>query len=223
MSPKHYYTLMTSLPYLPPMEKARALPISWIQLQKRRTLLDEEDSLMVDALQRLLAWYYHPSTERSIQIIGRYESFIAQTEQHPKIQDIVTDIFKQRTIIAAFRMKYAGLHFSDTQKMWGLQEDKLMIERFWDDEDFKLSYKYPWVKALKRFFIEDNPKGLIAFLMQFIWEKADGLKQEHPFSLDAYVAYLIQWSTLEKWLTFESQKATEHFDHLLTEACYAYK
>jgi len=223
MHPKHYYTLMTTLPYLPPIEKAKELPISWIQLQKRKTLLNDEDSRMVDSLQRLMAWYYHPSTMRSKQIVSMYEVFISQTNEHPKIQNTVTEIFKQRTIVAAFRMKYAGIHFSETEKIWGLQEDKFMIEQFWEEEDFKLSYKYPWVTEVKRFFIEDKPFDLIRFLLDLIWKHAEELKSEHPFSLDAYVAYLIQWATLQKWLTFEAEKAVERFDHLLTEACHAYK
>jgi len=223
MSTKQYYTLISSLPHLLPMEKSKELPISWIQLQKRRTLLEEEDSQMVDSLQQLLAWYYHPSTQRDSLIIQRYESFMTQTKEHPKIQDIVTEIFKQRTVVAAFRMKYTHIHFSNHQQIWGLQEDKHMIEHFWDEDDFKLSYKYPWVKEVKRFFMEDNPLGLTESLMRSIWKKADILKFEHPFSLDAYVAYLIQWATLQKWLTFEPKKAALHFDHLLLEACHDYK
>lgn len=223
MMQKKYYTLITSLPHLPPLEQAKILPISWLQLQKRVSMLEEEDILLVEQIQKLFAWYYHPSSTRNHKILQLYKELIQKTTHHPQIQQIITNILNQRTIVAAFRMKYANMHFTQSEEAWGIQKEKETIERYWDQDDFKLGYKYPWVNEVNKLFTQNDPYGLTKLLMGLIYQQAEELKEADPFTLEAFIAYLIQWANLQKWLSYEAKKATQRFDNLISEAHREYQ
>jgi hypothetical protein len=223
MIQKKYYTLMASLPHLPPLEQATTLPISWLQLQKRVSMLEEEDALLVEQIQKLFAWYYHPSSTRNHKIIQLYKELMHNSASHPHIQQIITDILNQRTIVTAFRMKYADMHFTQSEEAWGIQKDRATIERHWDQDDFKLGYEYPWVNEVKKLFTQNDPYGLTKLLMGLIYKKAEELKAKDPFTLEAFIAYLIQWANLQKWLSYEAKKATQRFDNLILEAHREYQ
>jgi len=223
MMQKKYYTLMSSLPHLPPLEQAKTLPISWLLLQKRISMLEEKDLFLVEQVQKLFAWYYHPSSTRNHEIIKLYKEIMQSTNHHPHIQQIITDILNQRTIVTAFRMKYANMHFMQNEEVWGIQKDRATIERHWDQDDFKLGYAYPWVNEVKNLFAQNDPYGLTKLLMGLIYQKAEELKVKDPFALEAFIAYLIQWANLQKWLSYEAKKATQRFDNLISEAHREYQ
>lgn len=223
MMQKKYYTLMSSLPHLPRLEQAKILPISWLQLQKRISMLEEDDATLVDQVQKLFAWYYHPSGTRNHEIVQLYKELMQSTAPHPHIQQIITDILNQRTIVTAFRMKYANMHFTQNEEVWGIQKDRATIERHWDQDDFKLGYTYPWVNEVKNLFAQNDPYGLTKLLMELIYQKAEELKVKDPFALEAFMAYLIQWANLQKWLSYEAKKATQRFDNLISEAHREYQ
>ena len=222
MGAERYYTLMSSLPHLPKLDQVQQLPISWIQLQKRKTLLEENERELVEEIQKLMAWFYHPSTTKSRQIVQLYHEVSRKCAAYPVSRKLIADIFQQRTIVSAFRMKALHRNRAKLESDWGVGEDVRMIENAWDAEDFNLSTKYPWVKTFKRHFDNDNPLEMTKFLMERTYGLAQKVIFAHPFTFDAYIAYLTQWALLQKWLTYDARKAAFRFENLIQKETYAY-
>ncbi|MCH9740997.1 MAG: hypothetical protein K0U38_09195 [Epsilonproteobacteria bacterium] len=218
-----YYTLMTSLPNLSSMEKSKELPISWIQLQKRQNMLSEQDAKLVGNIQKFLAWYYHSSNIKNEYIIEMYQKIMQQTKEYPKIQKIITEILQQRTIVAIFRLNYAGKSFNELDASWDVGVNLKEIEAFYEHNSARLLFEYPWLKEVKESFVTDNPYTLTKVLMEQIFNRAKALKEQELFCLDAFVAYLIQWAVLQKWLTFQEKEAVERFNNLIKEASHAFQ
>ena len=76
-----YYTLIGSLPALPPhFEQAERVPISWPQLSERLKMLQPRDAEVLDELSDFLTWERQPLERTDQQVVDRFNHFAELVE-----------------------------------------------------------------------------------------------------------------------------------------------
>lgn len=217
------YTIMASLPHLVDFEKARQLPISELQLQKRIDMLSPHLRDLTRQVQRFLAWYYRASGTPPETIVREYDAVMAGCAEYPNIKRLVEETMEQRTIVAALRIKHQGMQIGHNGNHWGVGACKRHIARHWSEPGFRLEHRFAWVKEAQRCLEEEEPLALVRLLMRLIWRRSERLAAEHSFAYEAFVAYLFQWVLVEKWLSYEEKRAANRFGSLIAEVVSAYR
>ena len=82
-------------------------------------------------------------------------------------------------------------------------------------EDFGLSSQLPWLDRVVSAF-GDNQK-LEETLDSLLWEKADELAEQHYFTVEAVLTFMIKLNSIERWVRLDSELGAQKLDELLAE------
>lgn len=211
-----YYTLIASLPYLPPFEAAERLPISEKRMRERLAMLEPEDVELVVRSLEFLEWRRHPAERTDQEMVERYRKMMAAT-QHPILQDMIAFAADMRTIMAALRRRYRGQPAPSSGEIWGVGPWVRYIEQRWDDPDFKLKAVYPWIPQAKAYLEQGQTLILERFLLKQLWNHVDRMIQTNDFGIESVLAYLFKWGLLKQWLSQDVKAAKVRFDDLVSE------
>lgn len=218
MKTKSYYTLMGSLPYLPPFEQAAELPINPVRLQDRlRHMLDADDARRIEQAQEFVAWekvaYHEPDEE--IVAISHLPS------GHPALDEIIQFRADLRTIIAALRRRHLQRPPPARGETWGTGNYPDHIVRNWDDPDFHLGHIYHWIAGVRQLLEQGQTLALEKKILGVAWNDLNRLVFGREFQLEAVLVYLFKWDIIKRWLCYSRDVARtrlqEHVERLSAE------
>lgn len=206
-----YYTLIASLPGLPPRFEVERCPITRPRLLERLKMLQPEDSVVLEQLLDFLAWDRQPVDRSDDEVQRRYEALM-QTIRDPLVRILVRTSMDIRTIICGLRRRRAGLPPpSAAGELVGA------VQRNWDHPDFKLRSRFPWIEELARRLDSGQPREAQRLVFSVIWDFWTRRAGRYHFSFEAVICYLIRWSIINQWTSQSLSVGRERFEQLTTE------
>ncbi|MDP3331142.1 MAG: DUF2764 family protein [Methylococcaceae bacterium] len=214
---EQYITLVTSLPYLPPFEKAERSPITRLRLEQRLHMLEPDDARQLVIAEALVSWRMSLSKPKSDQEMLLRCRAALQDISHPALREFVEFRLDQQTILAALRQRKHLNESSFLEQVNGGSRWARVISSNWDSPDFKLAAVYPWIPQA-RTYIEANDAGALDRLMMgIIWEQLSRIADSNRFGFEAVFAFVLKWDILQAWLARDAGKAKSRFQELIKE------
>lgn len=223
MSRQHvYYTLLTSLPWLPHFDQAERLPISQERLAERLRMLQPDDAQVVRRGLAFWEWRQHPTERTDQEMIERYRK-LKNVIRHPILQQLIGFTIDQRTIMVALRRRHRGLPAPGSHETWGVGQWVKHIEQHWDDPDFRLGNRHPWIPQARAYLEQGQTFALERFLMQHLWTHIDRLVPGNNFGFESVLAYLFKWRLVQQWLSYDVEAANAQFENLVSEVLHEHQ
>lgn len=212
-----YYTLIPALPALPiKLEQLKELPISVLQLERRLGMLPEADRAL---LQRAVRLFQRERTGDEAfsdrDEVMHWEQELAAIPYKP-LRAVLAENLEWRSLIAAQRYRLAGQLEGDSFQGYGKRI--WIIRRDWQQPDFGLGRRYPWLIESLAQLKQGQGVELEQQILTRLWRKLRLLEQSHPFSLIAVAAYRLRWSLAEYRLRWQAEAAQQHFSQLVDRA-----
>ena len=216
---KRYYTLMGSLPHLPPPGVAERLPINRQRMRQRLQSLDGEDFRNLAIAAELLVWERSPSVQTDADAVRRYRQSIGEVT-HTGLRSFLEHMMAQRTIMAALRRKQQGLYPPSREEVWGFEPLASWITRNWNRSDFGLGARFPWIEEARGHLEQGRARELQDVQTRLLWSRLSRIADAEPFSFDAVFAYAARWHLLDRWLAQDPVAAGERFRSLVVEVTH---
>ncbi|WP_417533493.1 hypothetical protein [Marinobacterium stanieri] len=212
-----YYTLVPALPALPPsMSQLKELPISVLQLEQRLTMLSGDDRAVLERALRLFQRERSGDegfSDRDEVLHWRQE--LAAIPDKP-LRRVLEENLEWRSLIAAQRYRLAGQ--AEGGSFQGYGRRVWIIKRDWQQPDFGLGRRYPWLIESLAQLKQGQCLELEQQILERLWRKLRLLEQSHPFTLMAIAAYRLRWSLAEYRLRWQGDAAQTHFSQLVDRA-----
>ena len=209
----NYYTLIGSLPALPcSFDEMERVPISQLKLNERLKMLAPRDAKVVDEMSEFLVWERQPLERTDEDILRRYEQFRREVENQ-LAQELIRDSMAMRTVLAGLRCRRLGLEAPQ-----GVAPIAAQIARNWSHPDFRLGAQYPWIAEVDRQLNGDTPFDLERMRIELAWRRVGRLAEEHFFSFEAVVLYLMRWELVYRWTQRDAEVGQRKFEQLVTDA-----
>lgn len=217
MTADAYITLVSSLPYLPPFDKAERTPITRLRLEQRLSLLRPEHAEQLERAESLVAW--RPSSVRCKSDADRVAQYRAllQLAKHPALHDFIQFRIDQQTILAAMRLRKAELAVEDFQQTAHISRWTQHIIKHWDDADFKLSFMFPWLVEAHTLLSSNDARGLDRLLMSVIWQRLSRISEGNRFGFAAVFAFVFKWDIMQAWFARDPIQAKSRFQEIIQE------
>lgn len=211
-----YYTLVASLPHLPPHFDVPRLPITRPGLQERLKALRPDDERVLGRLFDFLEWDRQPIDRTDEAVVQAYQH-LRQSIHNPLVLQLVRHRTDIRTIVSALRRRRDGL--GPPPGIGRLVEP---IRRNWQHPQFNLQQKHPWIEAFAARMEAGEAVQAERILLEVTWKNWARLATDYTFSFEAVLLYLARWAILERWTTRNLDEGRERFDRLVEETLGEY-
>jgi len=217
-----YYTLIPALPALPAkLEQLKDLPISILQLEQRLGMLNEADQHQLQLALRLFQRERDGDEGLSDRDeVEHWQQELAQIRD-ASLRQVLEHHLIWRTLIAAQRYRLAGQ--SEGQGFQGFGDLVWLIRRHWQESDFALSGRFPWLVEAQAMLKKGQSAELEQHLLAWFWQQLRVLEQENAFSFTAVAAYRLRWSLAEYRLRWQAEQAQDVFSQLVDRALAGFK
>ena len=217
-----YYTLIPALPALPAkLEQLKDLPISILQLEQRLGMLNEADQHQLQLALRLFQRERDGDEGLSDRDeVEHWQQELAQIRD-AALRQVLEHHLIWRTLIAAQRYRLAGQ--SEGQGFQGFGDLVWLIRRHWQESDFALSGRFPWLVEAQAMLKKGQSAELEQHLLAWFWQQLRVLEQENAFSFTAVAAYRLRWSLAEYRLRWQAEQAQDVFSQLVDRALAGFK
>ncbi len=174
-------------------------------------MLVEEDAETLEQLTAFLAWDRQPLEKTDEEVARHYEELTASIAD-PLVKQLVEERTNVRTIVSGLRRRRSGLPPPGAAgSLVG------HIQRNWNDPEFKLKHRYPWIGELDRLLSEGHPLEAQRLLFSTSWEHWKRAVGQQYFSFEAVICYVVRWSIIDQWTSQDASLGRQRFDHLITE------
>lgn len=207
----NYYTLVASLPALPPHFDVERTPISRPRLRQLLKQLTEEDAETIHQLSSFFRWDRQLIDWNDDDIQKRYEELMQN--RHALIREIVNLRINVRTIVAALRLRKDGL---PPPTAAGELVDP--IRRHWKEPTFGLGLRYRWIEPFFERMYAGEVVAADRVLFEFTWQTWSRLAAQYTFSFEAIPLYMARWEIIDRWTSLDETVGRTRFDQLAEEA-----
>ncbi len=211
-----YFTLITSLPPMPPALEHAELPVNWLRLEKRLDMLSSRDREIIARLERFLHWERRPEQHTDGGVIKAFEKIVTNI-QYPLAHEIVTTLMDIRILVAALRRRQRDLAPPEPTGSWGRH-----IVRNWQRRNFGLGVRFPWLDELRGKLAEGNVMAAHRLITSVIWDYLRKLADRHNFDFEAVMLYLVRWDVVNNWVKQDREKGRKRFNQLTREVMGQY-
>ena len=214
---KPYITLVVSLPYLPPFERAERSPITRLRLEQRLHTLEPEDARQLALAEALVSWRMSlakPKTDK--EMVLRYHAALKEINQ-PALRAFIEFRLDQQTILAALRQRIAVFESPFLEQVNGASRWAGFIASHWDSPDFKMAAVFPWIPEARSYLEANDASGLDRLMMRIIWQRLSRIAESNSFGFEAVFAFVFKWDILQAWLARDAEKAKSRFQELIKE------
>ena len=212
-----YITLVSSLPYLPPFEKAERSPITRLRLEQRLHILEPGDARQLAIAEALVSWRMSlakPKTDK--EMVLRCRAALYEITQ-PALREFIEFRIDQQTILAALRQRNAVYESSFLEQVNGASRWAGNIASNWDVPDFNLAAVYPWIPEARSYLEANDACALDRLMMRIIWQRLSRIAESNRFGFEAVFAFVFKWDILQAWLARDAEKAKSRFQELIKE------
>ena len=190
MPERTYYTLIASLPALPAQFPPDRSPITWRRLEERLKMLEDEDAAALARLVDFLAWDRQPSETT-----------------HSVVREIVDVRIDMRTIISGLRRRRLGWGPPPGAGRWVDH-----IRRRWNEPQFGLQARYPWIEELDRLLAAGQMLAAEKLILTTSWSIWSRAAADARFTFGAVLLYVARWSVVNRWACQNAVAGQERFD-----------
>lgn len=206
-----YYTLVTALPNLPPLAQCKQLPISRIALDRRLTMLSNEDSLQLQLAEKL----YHQS-ELSLENLPDKPLVLDWQRQLEKIE---SEAIRERimlrlewqTLLAALRSRREGY---SPESFFGYGRWTGLIRSHWHDPLFGLDTALPFLGKLQPLLNKSHSGELEYQLNALLWQDLLFVERSFQFTLETVICFVLRWGFAEQHIKSDASLALESFKRM---------
>ena len=210
-----YAMLMASLsPHPMSLWDVKNKPVSRLHLERRLTLLNDQDRQQLVAIESVLHWAKISAENSDIAISSAAED-VLQSLDKPLLQDVIIWRMEIRTIMAAIRRRKLGKDAPAKNERWGYGQVVPFIRKNWQVDDFSLSHRFAWVRKANTLFVEDQSVELEKLLLNLSWQYYESIGQSHYFDFEAVVIYVLRWNIVSRWSQCNEQEAMLQFEQLV--------
>ena len=212
-----YITLVSSLPYLPPFERAERSPITRLRLDQRLSTLKSGDALQLAKAEAVASWRMSPAKPKTDkEMVLRCHAAMREISQ-PALREFIEFRIDQQVILAGLRQRHAGFGSSVLEQIIGASRWTNFIESHWDDPDFKLAAVFPWIPEARSYLETGDACALDKLMMNIIWQRLSRIAESNRFGFEAVFAFVFKWDILQAWLARDAVKAKSRFQELIKE------
>ena len=212
-----YITLVASLPYLPPFEKAERSPITRLRLDQRLNTLKSSDAQQLAKAEAVVSWRMSPARPKTDKEMVLRSRAAMQEISQPALREFIEFRIDQQTILAGLRLRSAVFESSFLEQVKGASRRAGKIASHWDDPDFKLAAVYPWIPEARSYLEANDACGLDRLMMRIIWQRLSRIAESNRFGFEAVFAFVFKWDILQAWLARDAGKAKSRFQELIKE------
>lgn len=214
MREDRYYTLMASLPALPPLFSERRPPCSRYSLEQRLQMLEPDDAEELAALGRLMMWASLPLDISDREVVALAEE-VTREIRSPVIQEVTRWRMELRTVVAAIRRRAAGEPAPAKSEIWGFGRWTRALAQNWGKSDFGLSDALPWIPDFNDRIEKMDSLGFERALLQLVWTYLSRKAEGHYFDFEAVALYTQRWDVIHRWSMYDAADAAKRFDELM--------
>ncbi|MEI6414936.1 MAG: hypothetical protein WCP34_11855 [Pseudomonadota bacterium] len=209
-----YYTLATSLPFLPPLPQNKNLPLTRHNLEKRiQGMLAVEDLLLLRRYQSCVS-FSRPSEESDAAYLRSIEAFMKTLPE-----DLRTNLgwfMDFRMATAAIRRRELGMPAPAESDGWWRGYVLAYLIRYWEEPSFRLERRFSFLPE----YVASVRRGDMANAGRLLLEAAETelrrAGEDHEFSLTALIFYVLRFGLIERWIVQrDEQRATEAIHALI--------
>ena len=216
MLQRSYYTLIASLPHLPPHFDVDRTPITRPRLTERLRLLHEKDQRVIDQVSSFLAWDRQPLDRTDEEVIARYDELMKNVS-NPVVRELINNRIDFRTIISALRRRRAG-----TSPPQGVGQWVDHIRRNWSHPDFNLAGRYPWIGEMQRLMGEGQARQAQRLLFSVAYRTWSQMAERYTFTFETVILYMARWEIIDRWTSQDADAGRQRFDKMITETLGGY-
>jgi len=210
--------LLSSLPALPRVGRAKTLPISGERLRTRLGMLAPEDATSVGLAWDFVRWRRGASAVADAELVGRFER-VGDSPRDRLVRQCVGARLELATALAALRRRRDGEAAAPAAR-WGVGELVTTIARRWAHPDFGLTHRLPWLPQARALLEQDEYLALEKLLLTLAWEQLDAIDRSSSYALGNVIVYVLKWDILERWLSMDAARAATRFDALLEQVLH---
>ncbi len=211
----NYYTLIASLPALPPHFDVERTPVSAPRLRSLLRQLSDEDAATIDQLASFFVWDRQLIEQSEGDICKHYEDLMRN--KHSLIRDIVNLRINVRTIVAALRRRRDKM--GPPTAIGSLVGT---IRRNWNDPTFGLGRRFRWIEPFSGHMLAGEADQAGRVLFEYSWRTWSLMAAEYTFSFEAVTLYLARWEIVDRWTSRNSETGKERFEQLTQETLGEY-
>jgi hypothetical protein len=208
---RSYYTLIASLPNLPPHFDVERTPITRPALQERLRLLHPQDAMVIEQVTSFLAWDRQPLDRSDEDVIATYDRLM-QEISNPLLRELIKGRMDARTIVSALRRRRSGMPPPPGVGQWVDH-----IRRYFREPEFNLHGRYPWIGQLDRLLDEGDPLEAQRMLFEVNYKLWSRMAERYTFSFETVILYLARWEIIDRWTSQNASTGRERFEDLITE------
>ena len=213
MAENPYYTLLTSLPYINSLFDNQITPLSRYQLDKRLSMLSQDDQLLLTRIESLLFWEYLGDDVDERSLIRFAEQTVSSVHSR-SLRDFINYMLDSRTLIAAMRRKNAG-EAMPSECRWSYGTRYEYIRRSWSSPVLGLGDTFPRMHRIAEAMDKDDPLEVERQVLLCMWDSLDTMSSRHSFDFEAVVVYVMRWNLVQRWVSYDKEKANQRFDALV--------
>lgn len=215
-----YYTLVVALPWLhEQMEKCNQLPLSRIALEKRLSLLSDEDKRLLHLAEQL----YHPLAkgDTSLPDRNRVMQWQQQLDSFPSaaLRASIGLRLEMQTLLAALR--YRRRSDTSAEHFQGFGRWTAWIRRHWQEPFFGLETQVDYLEELALLFEQGRTGDLQTRMDQYLWQNLLATERSHHFTLETVICFVLRWGLAEKRLSGDAEAALAAFEGLGDELMHS--
>ncbi len=208
-----YYTLVSALPALPPLAKCKQLPISRIALERRLTMLEEEDLKQLRLAESLYHFASNPQHSVSDQtLVYQWQSQLEQIHS-AVIRECIKLRLEWQSVIAALRQRLQG--DQGPEQFFGLGRWTTRIRQHWQEPAFGLEDAMPLLSELQPQMQRGAAGEVERQINTWLWQNLFQAERSHAFQLETVICFVLRWGIAEKHIENDACQALEAFESMV--------
>ena len=197
-------------------------PASRIHLERRLTLLQDQDRLQLEKIVSILHWARMDAENSSDAQIATEAESIIQGIDNPLLRETIIWRMELRTVMTAIRRRKLGMDAPPKDQRWGYGQVLPFIRKNWEMDDFSLSHRFSWIQQANRLFETEQSVELEKLLLNLSWQHYERIGQGHYFDFEAVVIYVLRWNIVHRWVQCDEQIAMQQFEKLVNDGLGQY-
>jgi hypothetical protein len=210
--------LLSSLPALPYVARAKVLPISGERLRARFGVLAPDDAATVGLAWDFVRWRRGAAEVPDAELVGRFER-LGDSPAGRLVRQCVGPRMEVATALAALRRRRDGEATAPAVR-WGVGELATLIARRWAHPDFGLAHRLPWLPQARALLEQDEYLALEKLVLALAWQQLEEVDGRSTYALGNVIVYVLKWDVLERWLSMDAARAASRFDALLDQVLH---
>ena len=221
MRADRYVMLMSSLPHLGRLFRAKERPLTRIQLEGRLRLLEPEDARTLRRIENTLRWAVLAPGSRDREQAERGRAVIGELDD-PTLREAVARRLEARTLVAALRRRRDGQSPPADPAEVGYHRQADLLARHWDARGFGLARHAPWLGEAEDLLQAGDSEALERLLLRQAWDDLARLGRGHAFDFTAVVLYVLKWDLMDRWMRYDGTAARARFERIAEAALARY-